>query len=1015
MARRATAAESIPPHLHIIPELPSMITAVDGRNHSVIGDIWILPESVETTALVKLNWTLLTYIVLAGASIPVMSQRAVSLIKLYIMERMSAVRGALKPNSAKNILFAMAHFAHWLVAHPEWLPAGRGFDWGDLTEDMFDAWLSVEYGMKRKGNSAKQLRSFYLWGVDPDAVRPDFSPALALILRAKRIKLSPTGEVVESRDPRLGPFTREELDLITRACEAGAGTDHDRAIAWTLRQTAIRPRQLYKLRNRDLEVLGASEDEGGLCDGLKRVAYQLRVRKIKQRNNAIKYHFLPLSEGCARLLLDLRRPESGPDEPLFWWVSSSYRDHVRYSLRAFSKDADLRTPRLPIKNPKLGGPIHERMHLTARRFRYGVATDRVSQGESLENVAAMLGHKGTENVHVYVETSSLIADDFQRATDYAIARLIDLMEGRAHQSEVNLLAGPITPVSPKLAPYIGAPSFHKAQDQGSLQKKQSKFTEVAILLAPDPAKSMVRIEELVGRARRRFRLIYPGQDFDEQLWDVTHLRERPNTTGVAHFGFTTLESTARMRLSTRNEDALPAHFADVIKSWMVSENNVSLWFNTKRLYAARYFWSYLSTRHGPDTQPFIWSELTEDDMLAFEQFLISHRTARCEPLKPGSIVLIINHIQWLIDFLSVRGICRQIHYLPQSTPAGYPTHQRISDKELAAELKLPAPGVLEALGSIYYRLTAAPAGEMSDWVLIVISAVAILILTGLRIGELVTLPYDCEVEDKQPKVQAGESYLCRYGIRYWVEKTRKKTMRIKWISPTAEPIVRACITRIKCLTAATRERARILESDPTKVTLPPEIATRTILTRSELFALLGWSGRGYVKSQLPELLPQHGTGRNLYFYVKDLEAYLLSIRDPFLYTIYHDDGTVQKLSESLLIIFAKQSRCRQMNACRLVVEPVKADTIKRYLTSRNNLFKTYGSTEEQKGLTVNPHSLRHWLIHIAYMGGMEMRLILRYFAKRYASGVADYLHFSTDESDTYAPEALKTQRFYVPV
>ncbi|MET0465556.1 MAG: hypothetical protein ABW007_20515 [Chitinophagaceae bacterium] len=265
------------------------------------------------------------------------------------------------------------------------------------------------------------------------------------------------------------------------------------------------------------------------------------------------------------------------------------------------------------------------------------------------------------------------------------------------------------------------------------------------------------------------------------------------------------------------------------------ESDTSLSYRSKRLHATRYFWSFLSTREAPDGYEFVWVDLTEDDMLWFEQFLIAYRTQRGAKLSLKMILIIIFNVQRLVDFLFSRGICQRINYLPQTRLKGYGSSNLLDDKKFAAEMKLPAPGILEALGSIYYRLATAPAGEVSEWMLIVISSVTILILTGLRIGELVTLPYDCEVEEHLPKEQTGDSYSCRYGIRYWVEKTGQKTMRIKWISPTAESIVRASIARIKCLTAAARERARILEADPTRVMLPPEIA---VLTQKELCALL---------------------------------------------------------------------------------------------------------------------------------------------------------------------------------
>jgi hypothetical protein len=331
-----------------------------------------------------------------------------------------------------------------------------------------------------------------------------------------------------------------------------------------------------------------------------------------------------------------------------------------------------------------------------------------------------------------------------------------------------------------------------------------------------------------------------------------------------------------------------------------------------------------------------------------------------------------------------------------------------------AEQKLPAPGVLECLSSIYHRLINGQPGEVSDWLQIFISAVAVLILTGLRIGELVTLPFDCEIEERVSKGSANGLNSYRYGLRYWVEKARADTTRIRWISPTAEPIVRASIALIKRLTGAARERAKVLEADPTKVPLPPEFAHRTTLTRSEVITLLAYNRNRQIRTDPQGLLPQHGIGPQSDFYAKDLEAYLLSRRTPLLYTIRHEDGSVQKLSESLLVVFMKQTRCAQMNPCRLLVEPIASLTFNYYLSSPAALFKTYGASEEEKGFAVNPHALRHWLMHVAYQGGMKTDLVLRYFEKHSATSVADYLHFSTEEADAYAPDELRGGAFYVP-
>ncbi len=1015
MTSKTDRPKAEPTHSLALPDLPKYITLEDGKRYNVSGNVWVFPTGGGISSPVKIDWTLLANIVAAGTSTPVMSARAMALVKLYVSERLKAGRDSIKPASGKQNQRAMLAFARYLAAHPTWMPAGRSFDWSDLSEDMFDAWLTLEYREKRKGHFAGLVRYFYMWGADPDAGRPDFSLDIASELSTIHIKNHATGELVESRDAKRGPFNREELEMIYDACEIGAGKDQDRAIVWTFLETGMRPKQLFKLGNQDLEVV---EEVGGKNDADRAPtegSYRLRILKIKQRRNVIKHHYLPLSKGCGKLLDELRKPGSKADERLLWWIANSFREIISYRLEAFAEDTDLRSPRLPIEHPEDGGPTHERLHLAPYRFRYAVATDRIDYGDTPGDVADMLGHQGTACVNIYIETSPRITDYFQQATDYAIRPLVEIMEGRAEPSENKSLANIVPPVAPQVRIHSDAPIFMRDSKGHDHSNNRRLYTPPAMPIspAPKPGMSEVRIKELITRARRKFPLIYPGQDFDAQIWNVAHLRQRPNANGPVRIGFTTIASTVRNRFSTHPEDALPPYFAEVIKSRIVISNDVTAGTIDGRLRAARYFWHFLSVRSGADASSFRWGNLCESDLLEFEQFLTLTGTSRKKIPGKGSILTIVNNMQWLIDFLAGHGICRSIHYIPQTRSPRLEDTRQLEGKELAAELKLPAPGVLDALAGIYHRLTTAPEGEVRDWDLIFISGVAILMLTGLRIGELVTLPYDCEVGEKRPKADPGEPNSYWYGIKYWVEKRFRKAPRIKWISPTAEPIVRRSVALIKRLTAAARERAKVLEADPTRVPIPPELASGSTLTRPELLAILGLKSYWPAQDDPRGLLPQRGRGRESYYYVKDLEAYLLSKRVTELYTIRHDDGTEQKLSESLFVIFANQKRDERVTPCLLLVEPVRSRDFYRYLSS-GNIFRDYADEEWQKGLSVNPHSFRHWLMHVAYEGGMEIHLILRYFAKLYASSAVDYLHFSTNETDAYAPDELSAVRFYVP-
>ncbi len=1010
---RRPSVEPAPEHIHLMPELPLAVRLPDGKEYSVGGDLWVLPEGGGLSSTVKIRWTSLISEVASDDSTPVLSERAVGLAKLYILEKLCSPGGAFKPQSADTILHSLLHFTRWLAAHPCWLPRGRSFDWSDLTAEMFDAWLTDEYRTKRKGRSATRVRRFYVWGADPDSGHPDFSADLALELSSLRIKGPTKGALVESRDSKQGAFSREELELIFKACARGAGTDRDRAIVLTLLETAIRPKQMALLTNRDLEIDSVPR-QGRFGEGSNASTCRLRVRRLKRQGDTVLYHSLPISKGCVQLLLSTRRQGSGPDDRLFWWLWSDYQKYIDVRLKTFAKDANIRTPRLPVQQPEPGGPFHKILNISARRFRSGVATDRIDRGESPENVSEMLGHGDTDTLRSYVETSPRIADDFRRATDYAIKPLIDLMEGRCPPPSHELLLNDVQVLSSSSSLNIdtdifvgGAADCYYNRFQGG-----NVYAGASIRRTASSQKSDTKIKELIIRARRKFPQIYPGQDFSAQVWDVAHLKARPNGHGVTHLPFTTRASTAsnRNHHSSRVEDALPSCFADVIKSWVVIDSNVSLSTHDVRLYSGRYLWEFLLSRYGASIDVSIWGELSEDVILAFEQYLKTCKSKRGAPLGPNTIDLILRSIQRLTDFLASLGICRRIDYVPQTRPERR-ANAPLLEREREAEKILPRPGVLETLSIIYYRLTTAPAGEVNDWILILISAIVILMLTGLRIGELVTLPFDCEVTDRCPGGEGDEREEWRYGIRYWVEKTGGKRLCIKWISPTAESVVRASVARIKSLTAAARARARVLEADPTRVILPADIAGQTVIPRSELLALLGCKK----DSHNCTLIPKHERGGECYSYVVDVEAYLLSKRVPQLYTVRHDDGTYQILSESLFIIFAKQTRYLQTSPCTLLVEPVSAQTILHRLSSPTNLFRRYGYEEWQKNLSVTPHSFRHWLINVAYKGGMETHKLLLYFAKRYAPSLADYLHFSTDEEVPYAPEDLDAEQFYVPV
>lgn len=434
----------------LFTDIPPFAFTKDGQKIDLTSDAWLMLLKADLSTAENINWTALRVIKVADGRKPVMSDRAVQLLKIYVAHRMPT----LYPGSISGIVTAALRLARWLAENPHHVPEDRSFDWSDLTADIFNEWVRVEHQTKQKGDLPRYIRKFYQWCSDSDGQPYGFSEDVARDISLIHLQNRLPGEAVARRDKKHGPFNREELELIHAACEAGKGDARDRALTWTLLCTGRRPQQIALLRRRDLQIF--NEESGAApqdARGGGNRAYQLRITRIKKHQAEPEYFLLPLSKGCGNLLTQVIPPEDDLDARLFWWIGADYEGDVIRGLTKFFEDADLRSPRLPIENPQPEGPFFERLHVFPRRFRGGLVTDRLARGDTEENVSNFLEHSSTQSVKVYAETTPLIADEVRRATDHAVAPLVRRFHGRVEDPSEPSGAPPIpavvTPVMAK--------------------------------------------------------------------------------------------------------------------------------------------------------------------------------------------------------------------------------------------------------------------------------------------------------------------------------------------------------------------------------------------------------------------------------------------------------------------------------------------------------------------------------------------------------------------------------------
>ena len=391
--------------------IPRQVRSLDGQTVDTSGSSWAFRSSIDGGQILVLGWVALDEAAILSAS-------ARHCVKLYLADRLTRK----KTRTVANDFGMFLRFRIWLVSQQQ-----TSFEWRHLTEGLARGFLAHGMNTADKGNDFSRLRTFYEWSVARSM--EGFDASFLRTLQAITAVGNSKGHHVRFRDAVRGPFSPDELLLIRRAIVDGKGTDCDRAAVMLHLELGHNALATIRLKNRDLLRFETSTG----------VFYQLDVPRVKKRTAQRETKRRPISNKLGDLLTGLRRGR--PDDPLFHWLSSSGAEtDARSAMKHFSKAAGLVSPR-----------TGKMLLITARRFRFSIATHMAEEGASLFHIAEVLDHSDTQNVRVYVETASSITDPVANATDSALGPLVRRFQGMivASSSESE---GPVIPAS---APHLG--------------------------------------------------------------------------------------------------------------------------------------------------------------------------------------------------------------------------------------------------------------------------------------------------------------------------------------------------------------------------------------------------------------------------------------------------------------------------------------------------------------------------------------------------------------------------------
>ncbi|MGQ2908455.1 MAG: hypothetical protein ACT6QU_10940 [Aliihoeflea sp.] len=490
------------------------------------------------------------------------------------------------------------------------------------------------------------------------------------------------------------------------------------------------------------------------------------------------------------------------------------------------------------------------------------------------------------------------------------------------------------------------------------------------------------LEAFIERARSST-MLRGNRDFDAHDWNVSHCREgRASAHNKVVLYFTTHENGSAKGMSGRRPMLRP--FGDFIKALVCLRYEA----NPKHpaglqvmIRASRYLHDAIIERSGDPC-----SIMTAD----FDAASNACRAREAESSRYRIGQFLQEIARWLNRYAISKGRIDFTNPFPRVAH----DHTRIGkEHEERRKKKLPTPTAFEALGAIS-NLVEQP------WEVVLMRAVEILVATGMRLNEALTLPEDCEVEEEvvengKPVFDQQGRRKSRYGLRYWPEKSGGQP-EVKWIQTVMVDVVKRAIRDIRTHTAPGRKVARWLADHPGRAFLEPtnDHGPEQLFSGHDLSPLFGLSGgnggnqwaRG--RSLKPSLI-----GRTCWYRRADIERALLAEQ--------WFPGRSSQLSLSQYLFLVPLNFCHDKKGSNPSVVCVLADQqIRDFLCGRGSkrgatqsIFARYGFTEaDGSPIKLTSHMFRHWLNTLAQQGGMGEHEIARWFGRKDIGHNAEYDH-----------------------
>lgn len=325
-------------------------------------------------------------------------------------------------------------------------------------------------------------------------------------------------------------------------------------------------------------------------------------------------------------------------------------------------------------------------------------------------------------------------------------------------------------------------------------------------------------------------------------------------------------------------------------------------------------------------------------------------------------------------------------------------------KESTKRTRLPGDGIIEAVAYLYHHI---PRAEWADRVRVCL--ISLLVITGLRIGELLTLP--------ARRVQTEDGTGRRY-IVYYPEKGAPPTQ--KWLMTAGGELAEAMIDELLDLTADPRSIAKWLSEHPGSVRIEGFDLTQPCIKVSTIGAALGIAGgatgaRGFLSVRKLQIV---GNGNQASVSTQALISALRAESFEGPVNVVRNTGETLQLCDALACAFRNEFHSNRATR-RYAVAPISEQQLSDFIRHRGGqpaAFERYGlEGPDGSALRVNSHAFRHWLNDLLDRGGLSDVEQAVYFGRRNPKDNRAYQHVTPAERARKAREDLKAGTLLGPV